>query len=59
MEFMHCLKLQGPSGFRICLVLERIFTSELEVHLHHAEEGGEKMPELAEMVLEMEDVKLE
>lgn len=59
MEFSHCLKLQGPSGSRICLVSERIFTSEPEACLLHAEECGKKMPEFVEMVLEMENVKLE
>lgn len=59
MEFRHCLKLQGPSGSRICLVSEWIFTFESEARLLHAEECGEKMPELVEMVLEMENVKLE
>lgn len=41
------------------LVSERIFTSEPEACLLHAEECGKKMPEFVEMVLEMENVKLE
>ncbi|EOB04480.1 hypothetical protein Anapl_01423 [Anas platyrhynchos] len=38
---------------------ERIFTSEPEACLLHAEECVKKMPEFVEMVLEMENVKLE